>query len=558
MSTRRRLLALAGAPRSRVALSVGLGAVTVLCGVGLMATAGYLISRAAERPAVLSLTIAIVCVRFFGLTRPLARYFERLASHDLALRVLGRARVRVYERVEPLAPAQLEGYRRGDLLARIVADLDSLQNLHLRGVGPPLVALVAGAVSVAVTAAFLPAAAIILAAGLLVAGVAVPAVAAAIGRRSGRLEAAARGELTAELVDTIGGAPELAVYGLEDESLDRLRRADDSLVRLARRAALAEGAGDGLRLLVTGATVAGVLAVAVSAHAAGDLDRVLIAMLALLAFASFEAVQPLSQAARELASTLAAGQRLLELTDRAPAIVDPPDPRSLPTQPFAVALEGVRVRYSPDEAPVLDDFDLRLEPGSRVALVGPSGAGKTTVVNLLVRFVDPEAGRVTLGGRDLREYRQEDVRRVIAVAGQDSHLFSTTIHENVRVGRSGASDDEIENALRRARILDWTRSLPDGWHTLVGEEGRELSGGQRQRLVVARALLANAPVLVLDEPTAHLDPRTAERLIDDVLVTAADCSVLLITHRPEGLDRMDEIVTISRRFPVNSTKRGDE
>jgi ATP-binding cassette, subfamily C, bacterial CydC len=218
----------------------------------------------------------------------------------------------------------------------------------------------------------------------------------------------------------------------------------------------------------------------------------------------------------------------------------------------------VRVRYSPDEAPVLDDFDLRLEPGSRVALVGPSGAGKTTVVNLLVRFVDPEAGRVTLGGRDLREYRQEDVRRVIAVAGQDSHLFSTTIHENVRVGRSGASDDEIENALRRARILDWTRSLPDGWHTLVGEEGRELSGGQRQRLVVARALLANAPVLVLDEPTAHLDPRTAERLIDDVLDTAADCSVLLITHRPEGLDRMDEIVTISRRFPVNSTKRGDE
>jgi ATP-binding cassette, subfamily C, bacterial CydC len=544
--TRRRLLLLAGAPRPRAALSIGLGAVTALCGVGLMATAGYLISRAAERPAVLSLTVAIVCVRFFALTRPLARYLERLASHDLALRVLARARVRVYERVEPLAPAQLEGYRRGDLLSRMVADVDSLQNLHLRGVGPPLVALVAGTVSVAVAAAFLPAAALVLVAGLLVGGVAVPAASGALGRRAGRLEAAARGELSAELVETVGGASELAVYGREAERLARLRQADRTLVRVARRAALADGAGDGLRLLVTGMTVAGVLAVAVSAHADGNLDRVLIAMLALLALASFEAVQPLSQAARELAATLAAGRRLLDLTDREPAIADPDTPAPLPAAPFAVALEGVRARYAPGEPPALAGVDLRLEPGRRIALVGRSGVGKTTVANLLVRFLDPEAGRVTLGGRDLREYRQEDVRRAIAVAGQDSHLFSTTIRENVGLGRVDADDDEIEDALRRARILDWVRSLPDGLDTLVGEEGRELSGGQRQRLVVARALLANAPVLVLDEPTAHLDPSTAERLIADVLDAAADRSVLLITHRSEGLDLLDEVVALPR------------
>jgi thiol reductant ABC exporter CydC subunit len=544
--TRRRLLLLAGAPRPRAALSIGLGAVTALCGVGLMATAGYLISRAAERPAVLSLTVAIVCVRFFALTRPLARYFERLASHDLALRVLARARVRVYERVEPLAPAQLEGYRRGDLLSRMVADVDSLQNLHLRGVGPPLVALVAGTVSVAVAAAFLPAAALVLVAGLLVGGVAVPAASGALGRRAGRLEAAARGELSAELVETVGGASELAVYGREAERLARLRQADRTLVRVARRAALADGAGDGLRLLVTGMTVAGVLAVAVSAHADGNLDRVLIAMLALLALASFEAIQPLSQAARELAETLAAGRRLLDLTDREPAIADPDTPAPLPAAPFAVALEGVRARYAPGEPPALAGVDLRLEPGRRIALVGRSGVGKTTVANLLVRFLDPEAGRVTLGGRDLREYRQEDVRRAIAVAGQDSHLFSTTIRENVGLGRVDADDDEIEDALRRARILDWVRSLPDGLDTLVGEEGRELSGGQRQRLVVARALLANAPVLVLDEPTAHLDPSTAERLIVDVLDAAADRSVLLITHRSEGLDLLDEVVALPR------------
>jgi len=543
-ATRRRLLALAAAPPQRVALSVWLGAGTVLCGVGLMATAGYLISRAAERPAVLSLTVAIVCVRFFGLTRPLARYFERLASHDLALRVLGRVRVRVYERIEPLAPARLEGYRRGDLLSRMVADVDSLQNLHLRGVGPPLVALVAGAVSVAVTAAFLPAAAIVLAAGLLVAGVAAPAAAGRLGRRSGGLEAAARGELSSELVETLRGAAELAACGAASERLGSLRAADRELVHVARRAALSDGASDGLRLLVTGATVTGVLAVAVWAHDGGSLSRVLIAMLALLALASFEAVQPLSLAARELAETLAAGERLLELTEREPAIADRDEPVPLPAGPFTVALENVSVRYAAGEPLALDGLDLRLEPGRRVGLVGPSGAGKTTVVNLLVRFLDPAAGRVTLGGRDLREYRQEDIRRAIAVAGQDSHLFSTTIRENVRLGREDASDDEIEDALRQARILDWVGTLPDGWNTLVGEEGGELSGGQRQRLVVARALLADAPVLVLDEPTAHLDPPTAERLVNDVLDAAGDCSVLLITHRSEGLDRMDEVVVL--------------
>ncbi len=245
-----------------------------------------------------------------------------------------------------------------------------------------------------------------------------------------------------------------------------------------------------------------------------------------------------------VAETLAAGRRLLELTDCTPAVADPSDPIPLPTEPFTVALQGVRARYAPDEPPVLEDLDLVLEPGRRVALVGPSGAGKTTVVNLLVRFLDPEDGRVTLDGRDLREYRQEDVRRSIAVAGQDSYLFSTSIRENVRLARPDAADDEIEEALARARILDWVRTLPDGWDTLVGEEGRELSGGQRQRLVVARALLADAPVLVLDEPTAHLDSPTAERLIEDVLDAVADRTVLLITHRPEGLDRMDEVVRL--------------
>jgi thiol reductant ABC exporter CydC subunit len=539
-----RLLGLADAPRPRAALAAGLGALTVILGAGLMATAGYLISRASERPAVLSLTVAIVGVRFFGLSRPLTRYLERLASHDLALRVLGRVRVQVYREIEPLAPAQLEGYRHGDLLARMVADVDALQNLHLRAVGPPLVALLAGAVVVGVAAAFLPAAGVVLAVGLVAGGVIVPALAGWLGRRGGRRQAAARGELSAELVEVLRAAPELVAYGGAAQVQARLRAADGALVRLARRDALVGGLADGAGLAVVGATVAGVLAVAVRASADGHLDRVLIAMLALLALASFEAVQPLAAAARELSVTLAAGGRVLDLADRQAAVVDPVAPLPAPSWPFAVALENVRARYAPGERAALEGVSLRLEPGCRVALVGPSGAGKTTVVNLLLRFLDPEAGRVTLAGRDLREYRQEDVRRAIAVAGQDSHLFSASIRENVCLARPGASDEDVEAALRQARLWSWVAGLSDGLDTAVGEEGRELSGGQRQRLVLARALLVDAPVLVLDEPTAHLDPPTARALVDDVFAAAGDRSVLLITHRAEGLDLVEEIIRI--------------
>jgi ATP-binding cassette, subfamily C, bacterial CydC len=540
----RRLTLLAGVSRSRLALAALLGVLTILFGVGLMATAGYLISRAAEQPAVLSLTVAIVGVRFFGLARPIARYFERLASHDVALRSLGTARARVYERLEGLSPTQLQEHRHGDLLASFVGDVDSLQNLYLRGLLPPVVAFGAGAGAVGLVAAILPPAGLVLAAGLLAAGIVVPFTAAALARRSAALQAPARGALSAELVETLTGGAELVAYGRQSERLDRVSAVDSRLVRVTRRAALADGTGEGLRLLVTGVTVAGVLAVAVSAHEVGTLDRVLIGLLALASLAAFEAVQPLPEALRELRTTVAAGERILDLTGREPAIADPTDPLPFPPGPFTVALEDVRFRYASGERPALDGVSLRLEPGRRVALLGPSGSGKTTVANLLQRFIDPEAGRVTLAGRDLREYRLEDVRRVIAVAGQDSHLFSTTIRENVRLARPGATDDEVEGALRQARILDWVRTLPEGWDTLVGEEGRELSGGQRQRIVVARALIANSQVLVLDESTAHLDGQTAERLIKDVLDAAADRSVLLITHRPEGLDRMDEVVRL--------------
>ncbi len=544
MRTLRRLVALSGMGAPRIALSVLLGALAVGFGVALMATAGYLISRAAEQPPILSLGVTIVAVRFFGLARPLTRYLDRLASHDLALRALGRFRTRFYARIEPLAPGELAGYRRGELLGRMVGDVDALEGLYLRSLGPPLVALVVALGCVGATAVFLPAAALVLAVGLLIGGIAVPAVALVLGRTAGHRQTAARAELTAELVEFLRGAPELVAFGCEDATIARVRAADGELASLGRRDALVAGLADSLSTLVAGLTAVGVLAVAVSAHEAGALDRVLVASLALLALASFEAVAPLPAAARELSATLAAGRRVLELTDREPAVQDPAVALPAPPSGARIALEAVTARYGPGEDPALAEVSLALEPGRRVALVGPSGAGKTTVTNLLLRFLDPEHGRVTIGGHDLREYRQEDVRRTFALAGQDAHLFNSTIRANLLLARPKASDDELCAALGRARIEDWVASLPEGLDTQVGEEGTRLSGGQRQRLVLARALLAGAPVLLLDEPTAHLDPPTAERLMQDVLDAAAGQTVLLITHRPEGLERMDEIVRL--------------
>jgi thiol reductant ABC exporter CydC subunit len=548
MTTIRRLLALGRIRLLPVVASVILGTLAAAFGIALMATAGYLISRAAEHPPILELGVAIVAVRFFGIARPVARYFDRLVSHDLALGALGRIRSSFYGAIEPLAPVQLEGFRRGDLLTRMVGDVDGLQGLYLRGLKPAMVALVAGCVTVLVAAAFLPAAGVILAAGLLVAGVLVPTLTATLARSSGRRQAHVRAELTAHLVEVFQGASELIVYGREASATAEVGRLDGELSRLARRDAFVAGLGEAATSLATGLTVAGVLAVSVSAHAAGNLDRTLIAMLALFALSSFIVVTPLAESARDLANTLAGGRRVLELMDRTPAVRDPSRPAEpKPTDATAledISLEGATARYTFGDPPVLHDFDLRLEPGSKTALVGPSGAGKTTVTNLLLRFLDPESGRVTIGGRDVRDLRQEDVRKHFALAGQEAHVFDSTIRANLALAKPDATDSELHAALRLARLDEWVNQLPGGLDTLVGEDGSRLSGGERQRLTIARALLSDAPVLLLDEPTAHLDPATAEALIGEVLdaATATQRTVLLVTHRSEGIERMDRVV----------------
>ena len=542
MNALRRVLALARPLRGRFALALGLGALALAAGSALMASSGYLISRAALRPDILSLTIVIVGVRFFALARAVLRYLERLVSHDTAFRFLARVRVTFFERLEPLVPGALRGTRPGELLSGFVADVDALQHLLVRVVGPPAAALAVGAAAALTAALLVPEAGLALAVALVLGAVLVPLLAARIARAAGRRRPHERAELAGETVELLAGLPELVAYGVAEERLARLEDADRRLRRSVVREALAGGAGDGLVTAVSGLAAAGVLVAAIPAVEAGRLDGVLLGMLALLTLASFEGVRALPLAAQHLAGTEAAAGRLFAVADVEPPVRDPAHPRPL-SGPGVVRLEGARLRH--DGGPwLLDGVYLELRPGRRVALVGPSGAGKTSLAHVLVRFRDLDGGRATLDGHDLRDYAQDDLRRVVALAGQDAHLFATTIRENVRLARHEATDGEIVAALRRAGAGPWLDSLPEGLDTFVGDDGTLVSGGQRQRIALARAFLSGARILVLDEPTAHLDEETATGVLDDLLDASGDAGVLLITHSPLRLERFDEVLEL--------------
>ena len=529
-----RLVGLLGLPPARLVLSVGLGALAVIAGAVLVGLAGYLICRAAEQPPILSLTTVMVAVRVAALTRPVARYAERLSSHDLAFRALGNLRARVLARIEPLAPAGLEGYRDGELLSRMVADIDQLQDLALRVLLPAGVAVVASTVVVGGVLVVSPAAGVLLGVGLAAAAVLGPLVAARVVTRSQRRQAALRARLTADLVDALDAADDLWLNGADGRAAAAVADDDRALVQVALGDARGAGAADAIGVGAASLTALAVLAATTAAAGRGAFDPLLVAPLTLVAVGAFEAVLPLSVAARQLPAVLAAGRRVLELVDRRPEVADPVRPAPAPAGPVGVTVDRVVVARGPDRRRVLDGVSLRLPAGARMVVAGPSGTGKTTLAQLLVRFLERRGGDARIGARDLREHRQADVRAAVLLSAQEPHVFDSTIRANLLLARPDAGERDLQRALANARLGTWVASLPDGLETVVGERGRGLSGGQRQRLALARAFLADPAVLVLDEPTAHLDSATAEGLLDDLWREAGERSVLLITHGDAG------------------------
>ncbi|MBM3152129.1 MAG: thiol reductant ABC exporter subunit CydC [Chloroflexi bacterium] len=537
-------------------LAVALGALTIGASISLLATSALLISTAALHPSIAELQVAIVGVRFFGISRGVLRYAERLVSHNTTFRLLGDIRVWFYRAIEPLAPARFASHRSGDLLARIITDIETLENFYVRVLAPPLVALVALLGTSVFMGGFAPRLALVLLAFLLLAGLGLTALTLGLGRGPGRALVESRARLRADLVDGIQGLPDLLVYGQAEGHFQRLRQAESRLHRAQRRMARLTGLQSGLNTLLAGLGAWCVLRLAIPLVSGGEMQGVHLAVVALAAMASFEAVQNLPQAAQYLEGNLQAAGRLFEVADAAPEVIDPPSPASLPLQ-AAISVRDLHFTYPGAEQPTLDGISFELPPGKQMALVGPSGAGKSTLASLLLRFWDAPQGAIHLAGRDIRDYAQEDVRRRFGVVSQQAYLFHASLRENLLLANPSAAQDGIEAACKQAQLHDFIGSLPQGYETYAGERGVQLSGGERQRLAIARALLTDAGAFIFDEPTANLDTVTERQVIAALGQATRGRSLLWITHRLVGLEGMDEILVLdSGRIVQRGTHAG--
>jgi len=544
----------------RLLAAVGLGAAALGCGAALTATAGWLIVQAASHPPVLTMLVAIVGVRAFGIARPALRYAERLVGHDAALRGLADLRTKVYTDLIPLTPARLGAHRRGELLAGVVDDVDAHVDRQLRVVAPAAVALVVAVAAVVGTSTLLPAAGWVLAAALVLGGVVGPALVLSVAARTEPEYVEARADLTRRVTDVLEAAPELVAGGALADYLDQVDSAHARVEGASRRSARAVAAAQALWVFAAGAGAAGVLAVGAPALAAGELTAPLLALLTLLPLGLADVLTPLPEAAALLVRSGRARRRLHRLARTEPAVTDPATPlpqfaltlREMPESRASserrgphLRLHGVTAAWSSAGTTVVGPVDLDLPPGRRVGVVGESGSGKSTLVALLTRALDPRAGAITLDGIDLRDLALADLHGVVGLVDDDPHLFGTTLVENVRLARPDADDDAVEAAMRAARLGPWLDMLPEGLQTRVGDGGVDVSGGERARIALARALLGDHPVLVLDEPTAHLDSGTAAAVLADLLAASSGRTVVLVGHRREGFVDLDEVLELT-------------
>lgn len=546
-----RLLKLMAPFRWWLGLAALLGFATIGSSVGLMATSAYMISKAALASSIADLSIAIVGVRFFGIARGLFRYLERYVSHLATFRLLARLRVWFYAAVEPLAPARLQQERSGDLLTRVVADIETLEHFYVRVLVPPVVALLVAGLTFLLMAWFNLWLGVAMIGFMVLAGVVLPLVTRRLGQRPGTQLIATRAELNATLVDSIQGMADLLAFGQEARYRAEVQRLSHELTRGQERMASIRGMGNAFSGLLSSLASLCVLTLAIPLVSSGQLDGVFLALLALTAVASFEAVTPLALALQHLEGSLAAARRLFAIVDSQPLVAASAQPSPQPQHAglelrelsFSYANEGQGAPFNPAR-PVLDRVSFRIVPGGRVAIVGPSGAGKSTLVNLLLRFWDYNVGQIWLGGHELRQYQPDDARRMVSVVAQHTHLFNGSIRDNLLVARPDASEADLVAAARQAQIHDFIQHLPQGYDTWIGEQGLRLSGGERQRLAIARALLKDAPFLILDEATAHLDALTERSVLQALEQLMAGRTTLIITHRLTGLEQVDEILVM--------------
>ena len=530
-----------GTQRWRLAAAALFGVIAAASTVALLGTSGWLISYAAELPPVLSLSVAAVMVRSFALSRSVFRYLERLVGHDAAFRGLTDLRVTIYERLERLSPVGLLRFGRGDLLARLVADVDAALDLPLRVILPWVQAALVSAATVAFLAWLVPGAGLALGIVLVIGLVVVPWIVARIAARTERRLAPTRGALSTSVVSSLDGAADLLAFGAVDAALAELGQRDAELTAVAKRESAGLGLGVGLSTALQGVGVVACLVAAIPAVVDGRIGPAWLAVAALLPLAAYDIVATLPTSALAYQRVRGSAERLNEVLDAPDPVQDPSRAEPLPRPPLPLRCRGLQAAWT--DEPVLRGIDLELGAGERVAIVGPSGAGKSTLAMVLLRFLD-YSGSIELSGTEMRALDGDAVREEVGLLTQDAHIFDTTVRENLHLGAPRATDDELRAVLARVGLAGWLTHLPQGLDTDLGPHGAAISGGERQRLALARLLLAERRLLVLDEPTEHLDPQAADALTDDLLAVTAGRSTLLITHRLRGLDRVDRIVVL--------------
>lgn len=539
-----------------VALSVLFSTLTIGASVALIGTSAWLISTAAIHSSIAALGVSIVGVRFFGISRGVFRYLERLLSHNVTFCLLANLRVWFYERLEPLAPARLLQSRGGDILSRIVGDIEVLENFYIRVAGPPVTAVVVAVMTCGFLFFYDLKISLVLTGFFLVAGIVLPVISQLLSERLGKEMINLRARLYVEIVDGIQGVAELVSFGKTGDHLNKIASSSKDYGNIQRSMANLTGIFSGLGILLTNLGMLSVLVIAISRVTTGQIDGVMLASLVLLSMASFEAVTPLPIAAQMWNSSREAASRLFEIADTEPEVKD--DIRyPVEKNRLSVRFSDLSFVYPGQTTPALKNITFSLESEKSVAIVGASGAGKSTLVSLLLRFWDYSHGEIRLGKHSIKEYCQDEVRKQFAVAGQNSYFFNTTIRKNLLLGRPCASQDEMEDAARKVKIHDFIEGLPRGYDTIIGEHGVRLSGGERQRLAVARALLKEAPILILDEPTANLDTLTEKDVLETIFTLMKERTTLLVTHRLVGLENVDKILAMSHGQIVETGKHAD-
>ena len=563
--------------RGRAILGAGmLGGIATASGIALTATSGWLIVRASERPPILLLLTAIVAVRTFGMARPVFRYWERLRSHDVALADLADRRTTAYERLIPLTPARLGRRGRADILTGVVDDLSDVVDAQVRVTVPVLSALIASVLAAIVAAVLSPMAGLVIAAMAAIAA-AVFALGWGLETRSQQTLLAARAEVARVTALVAGNAGELQAIGAKDRALSWLATAHADLRRAAGRQSHGRAVAAGLLLLLTGAGTVAMTAASVPGVGT-TISTPIAALLVLTPIALGDAISTLPDAMRALARSQASAVRLRAMIDQQPAVraigtiprktpaekpFDPPSGKraDAPSDKRADAPSGKRADAPSGTPPLISLAELtaawsgtapqvgplvlQVEPGQRLAITGPNGCGKSTLLAVLARQLDPSGGDYRLGDHDVLELDLGTVRQVFAVLDDEPHLFASTLRANLELARPGAADPELVDALDRAGLGQWFADLAQGLETVIGAGGRGVSGGERARLGLARCLVSKRPVLLLDEPVAHLDHTTAEAVLGDLARSTSGQSVVMVSHRPDGLAGFDRVIDLS-------------